>query len=112
MASEIELARIAQVLNTLRPKWPVQSCLTILRRHAHHPLADLAVAAVAVAVDELTTTPARLDQPGPWWNLARGEPTPVPPPVSHVLAELEQPAAAPVADGVALCREAIRQGAQ
>jgi hypothetical protein len=79
MASEVELARIAQVMNILRPSWPAQSCLTILRRHAGHPLCDLAVAAVAVAVDVTSTTPARLDQGGPWWSLARAEPTPTPP---------------------------------
>jgi hypothetical protein len=88
MATKIEHARLAAVLNLLRPDWPTASLQTMLDRdHAARPFADLAVAAVAVAVDPTSTTPARLREAGPWWHLARAEPTSQPPDISQVLVE-------------------------
>jgi hypothetical protein len=106
MATKIEHARLAAVLNLLRPDWPTTSLQTMLDRdHAARPFTDLAVAAVAVAVDPTSTTPARLREAGPWWNVAHAAPTSQPPHISKVLVE-----PADVADptvGAAMCRKAL-----
>lgn len=71
MPDNDEIDRVAHVMNVLRPDWPVASVVTILRRdHATRPYRDLLIAAVAVAVDERTATPARLAEHGPWWVAA------------------------------------------
>lgn len=72
MATDLELDRVAAAVNALRPDWPVASLRTYLRsRHASRAYADLAAALVAVAVDPASTTPARVEQPGPWWQATR-----------------------------------------
>ncbi len=72
MATDLELDRVAAAVNALRPDWPVASLRTYLRsRHAGRAYADLAAALVAVAVDPASTTPARVEQPGPWWQATR-----------------------------------------
>lgn len=72
MATDLELDRVAGAVNALRPDWPVASLRTYLRsRHAGRAYADVAVALVAVAVDPASTTPARVEQPGPWWQATR-----------------------------------------
>jgi hypothetical protein len=44
---------------------------TFLERNlAHRPYRDAAIALVAVAVDPHTETPARVLEPGPWWQAA------------------------------------------
>jgi hypothetical protein len=108
MGTKLEHARLAAAANLLRPDWPTASLQTMLDRdHAPRPIADLAVALVAVAMDPTSKTPARLAEHGPWWNLGRDEPTPQPPPAHQVLAEIEHPAADPVA-GAAMCRTSLR----
>lgn len=69
MAEDNELQRLAAMANALRPDWPVRSVLTALRtRHSTRAYADLAVALAWVAADPASKTPARLDEPGPWWT--------------------------------------------
>lgn len=71
MPSPDEIARVAEVLNIVRPDWPTRSLVTLLQRdHANRPYRDLLIAAVAVAADERTATPARLTEHGPWWVAA------------------------------------------
>ena len=63
--------RIAAAVNALRPDWPLTSLRTYLHRaHADRAYCDLAVAAVAVATDPRSQTPARLGEHGPWWTAA------------------------------------------
>jgi hypothetical protein len=72
MPSQTEIARLAAAVNLLRPDWPAASIQTfIASKHAHRPLQDLAPALVAVAADPTSTTPARIDSPGPWWAHTR-----------------------------------------
>jgi hypothetical protein len=95
LSTTVEIARLAAAVNLLRPEWPQKSLQTLLERdHADRPFQDLAVALVAVAVDPASHTPRRLSEPGPWWQLARLEPTPTPPPIGAVLDE-EEPTSAP-----------------
>jgi hypothetical protein len=71
MPDNDQINRIAETLNILRPDWPTRSLVTLLTRdHANRPYRDLLIAAVAVAVDERTVTPARLAEHGPWWVAA------------------------------------------
>lgn len=69
MASQIELQRLAAAINQLRPDWPTTSIQTYLQTHANRAYPDLAVAAIAVAVDPTSRTPRRMDEAGPWWQL-------------------------------------------
>lgn len=72
MADQTELDRIAAALHALRPEWPLTSLRTHLtKHHADRPYADLAIAAVVVALDPATQTPARLREHGPWWTAAQ-----------------------------------------
>lgn len=76
MAERHEIERIAAAANALRPDWPVSSLKTILAAHAARPYMDLAVAMTVVACDPATRTPARVNEPGPWWVAVRGYQTP------------------------------------
>ena len=78
MADPNEIERIAAAMNALRPAWNARSLITFLRKHEARPFRDLAVAAIAVAVDPRTETPKLLDGFGPWWKAAQeasGTPT-------------------------------------
>lgn len=69
----IEIQRLARSVNLIRPDWPVPSLETFIRRH--EPLMtplDLHLQLVYVAHDPKTTTPARIDQMGPWKYLLVG----------------------------------------
>ena len=80
MADKIAIARIAAAVNVLRPDWPTASVQTLLERdHAYRPAHDLAVAAVWVATDPASKTPARLSEPGPWWAALNTSSTPTAP---------------------------------
>jgi hypothetical protein len=80
MSTPIELARIAAAVNLLRPDWPISSVQTLLENHhSSRPFHDLAVAAVWVATDPDSKTPARLTEAGPWWAALRTSSTPGPP---------------------------------
>lgn len=71
MASPLEIQRIAAAMCAIRPDWRQASLVTFLNKH-HQDRAyqDLALAGVAVALDTKTTTPALLNQHGPWWSAA------------------------------------------
>lgn len=67
--NDLEIARIAGAVSTLRPDWPTQSLITLLRtKLANRPRRDVAVALVWVACDSDTLTPARVLEAGPWWK--------------------------------------------
>lgn len=70
MPTENEAARLAAAINFLRPDWPAPSIRTlIVTRHRDRPLHDLAVALAYVATDCASRTPARINEPGPWWQV-------------------------------------------
>lgn len=76
MPSHNEAQRLAAMANALRPDWPARSVLSILERdHTAQPFQDLAVALAFVATDPATKTPARLAEPGPWWNATLATPS-------------------------------------
>lgn len=72
-----EQARLAAAVAILRPDWPQDSLRTFVARDdqllARRPYQDAAVALVFVALDPATKTPARVNEPGPWWHLGRAE---------------------------------------
>ena len=70
--TKTEFARILGAVRIIRPDWPHESLVTRWwDRHQHRPALDFGVAAVWVALDPDTQTPARLDEPGPWWAATR-----------------------------------------
>lgn len=70
--TKTELARLACAVAVLRPDWPEPSLRTFLERHLHfRPLRDVAVALTFVATDPDTQSPARVLEPGPWWQHTR-----------------------------------------
>jgi hypothetical protein len=76
-----EQTRLAAAIAILRPDWPQESLRTFIARDdqllAKRPYQDAAVALVFVALDPATKTPARVNEPGPWWRIGRAEPEPV-----------------------------------
>lgn len=86
MPTDTELTRLADMAHALRPDWHARSVrawlATNVRTRAYR---DVAVALAAIACDSTTTTPARLDESGPWWAAAvaaGGASTPLPGPGS------------------------------
>lgn len=77
MATQNQIQAIAAAMHALRNDWPARSLATFLEKHfADRPFADLAVAAVIVALDERTKTPQLLLEHGRWWEaayVARGD---------------------------------------
>lgn len=72
MLSDVQLSRLAALGNALRPDWPNASLVTFLaRNHRERAYRDVAVALAYVACDPATTTPARLNEAGPWWLVTR-----------------------------------------
>lgn len=69
---QIEIQRLARSINLIRPDWPVGSLETFIRRREHMTPIDLHLQLVYVAHDPKTTTPARIDQHGPWKYLLVG----------------------------------------
>jgi hypothetical protein len=69
---QIEVQRLARSINLIRPDWPVGSLETFIRRREHMTPVDLHLQLVYVAHDPKTTTPARIDQLGPWKYLFTG----------------------------------------
>lgn len=120
MPSGNEIARIASAINLLRPDWPTASLQTFISsKHASRPMHDLAVALTYVATDPTTTTPARIDKPGPWWlATASNRPAPDVTPMCRTCNGLHgpdephafgvRPDAEVATRGAALCREAMR----
>lgn len=72
MISDNELTRLADMVQALRPEWPSRTTRAFLARTMRNrAYADLALALTAVCADPLSTTPARVEQPGPWWQAAK-----------------------------------------
>ena len=67
-----DIQRLARSINLIRPDWPVGSLETFIRRREHLAPLDLHLQLVYVAHDPATTTPARIDQHGPWKYLLTG----------------------------------------
>lgn len=66
-----EISRLAHMAAALRPSWRVDSLRSYLvdfaARNPHRAFVDVALALCAVACDDATKTPKRLEQAGPWW---------------------------------------------
>lgn len=86
MPTDTELTRLADMAHALRPDWHPRSVRAWLATHVRtRAYRDVAVALAAIACDSTTTTPARLDESGPWWAAAvaaGGTSTPLPGPGS------------------------------
>jgi hypothetical protein len=73
--NDVEIQRLANAMNALRPDWKVSSLRTFLTNHfADRAYRDTAVAAAWIATDDKTNTPELLRQPGPWWNVGPAKP--------------------------------------
>lgn len=71
MPNSNEIQRIAAAMAAIRPDWRQSSLVTFLtKNHAQRAYADLAIAAIVVALDPVTKTPELLNQHGPWWSAA------------------------------------------
>lgn len=71
MATPEQIQAIAASMNAHRPDWKIPSLVTFLsRNHAHRSYRALSIAATFVATDPTTTTPALLNNSGPWWTAA------------------------------------------
>jgi len=62
---------IAAAVAIIRPDWLQSSLVTLMGKYKHKPARDVALALVWIAYDPETTSPGRLDVPGPWWELSR-----------------------------------------
>lgn len=74
--TEGEIERLAGAISFLRPDWPAGSIkrfITTRPELAARPLRDLALALTWVALDPTSTTPARVLEAGPWWQILRPE---------------------------------------
>lgn len=60
------IQRIAESMHALRPEWNTGSLITLLTKHRTRPARDLAIAAVFVATDPKTKTPALINESPPW----------------------------------------------
>ena len=72
--TESEIERLAGAVSMLRPDWPagsVKRFIMLRPELANRPLRDLALALAWVALDPTSTTPARVLEAGPWWQLLR-----------------------------------------
>lgn len=66
-----EAQRIAAAMHEMRPDWPTNSLLTLLRKQLiDKPRRDVAVALAWIACESNTATPARVLESGPWWKAA------------------------------------------
>jgi len=71
MLTREEGERLASAVSALRPDWPTSSLYTFIGQRKERPYRDLALELVYVALDPKTETPARIDEDGPWKQLAR-----------------------------------------
>lgn len=73
--NENEIGRIAAAINQLRPDWPTGSIRTLLAgpKLKDRPRRDVAVALTWVACETDSKTPARVNEPGPWWKATSAE---------------------------------------
>jgi hypothetical protein len=74
MIEQTQAARLAAAINALRPEWPAQSLLTFIGKNlTGRAYRDAAVALAWIAADPTTLTPARVLEPGPWWQAANAQ---------------------------------------
>ena len=67
-----EAQQIAAAIHAIRPDWPANSLTTFIARNlAERPARDVMLALVWCAYDPATDSPGRINQPGPWWDVAR-----------------------------------------
>jgi hypothetical protein len=97
MTTHEERQRLAAMGNALRPDWPVGSLYTLLTHEivVKRAYRDVAAALALVATDPETRTPARLHEPGPWWQASvKHSPDRAPSfdPMCHVCWEPHDPA--------------------
>ncbi len=81
--TDVEVSRLADAVAALRPDWPARSVRQLVAaRLRDRAFADAAVALAVVACDPASETPARVLEPGPWWQATRanrpGSATPTP----------------------------------
>lgn len=69
MMTREDATRIAETLIALRPDWQRNSIVTLLAEYRHRDPRDVHLAAIWIAYDPDTRTPARLREDGPWWHL-------------------------------------------
>jgi len=66
-----EAEQIAAAVSIIRPDWLQTSLVKMLEKHQHRPARDVALALIWCAYDPATDSPGRINQPGPWWDVAR-----------------------------------------
>lgn len=72
MITDNELTRLADMVQALRPEWPSRTTRAFLARSMRNrAYADLCAALAVVCADPESTSPARVEQPGPWWQAAK-----------------------------------------
>ncbi len=73
-----EQQRLAAAIAILRPDWHTESLRTFLTRGliSIRPYQDAATALAYVATDPQSKTPARVNEPGPWWHIGNTDPEP------------------------------------
>lgn len=86
MLTRTEAERLAASIHAIRDDWPISSIMTFLQRRKDRPLLPLALQLTYVAWDPDTTTPARIDSPGPWKRLGIDQRTEAEAPVYRPLA--------------------------
>ena len=66
-----EAEQISAAVSIIRPDWLQTSLIKMLEKHQHRPARDVMLALVWCAYDPATDGPGRINQPGPWWDVAR-----------------------------------------
>lgn len=69
MMTREDAERIADTMVAIRPEWTHASIMTILHDLRARTVRDVHLAAIWIAYDPTTRTPARLRETGPWWQL-------------------------------------------
>lgn len=69
MMTREDAERIADTMVAIRPEWVHASIMTILHDLRARTVRDVHLAAIWIAYDPTTRTPARLREAGPWWQL-------------------------------------------
>ena len=69
---KLEAEKIAEIVGILRPDWPVKSTVGLIGNNlATRPFRDVLLAFVHIATDPESTSPGRILNPGPWWEIGR-----------------------------------------
>lgn len=69
MMTKADARIIAESVALVRPDWLVSSLTSLLHEFRAKEPRDVHIAALWVAYDPQTRTPARLREDGPWWRL-------------------------------------------